>query len=120
MKKYKVYIVALVTSVFGSEAFAENTYTNGFENHIEEILAFSSEDNLVPQWAGMTQLTFTSNINWVGGEGCSIGGVAIRNQDKHLISIAIQAYAMKKPLKLYADSTQKVGSNCILRALATR
>jgi hypothetical protein len=113
----------LFLSVFTSNAMAINTYTGGGANDyltISEISPFSHSDTIVGEWAGFTQLKFSAPIEWVGGTQCSTGGVAIRSEDTHIQAIVMQAIAMGKPVRLYADDSQKLVSNCILRAITIR
>ncbi len=119
MNIYRLYI--LISFLFTSGiVHASNTYTGGNDYYtISKITPFSTVEPLNPNWAGKTQVKFTSNINWQGGGGCNTDVVAIHEGDNHFSSIIMQAFAMGKPIRLYGENNHKVSGTdvCILRAI---
>lgn len=122
MKKCILLSFVLPVAFLVNIASAENTYTAGDDYYlIKEISPFSIADPVASAFAGMTQIKFSSTINWLGGSGCSTSAVVLREEDKHLLSVVMLAFSANKPIRLFTDNTQLVGSsNCILRALTLR
>ena len=123
MKRVKLVFLFLFCICGLSISYAENTYTAGSDYYtIKQITPFSLVQPLNPGWAGNTQLEFTSSITWLGGTGCNTSYVAVREEDKHILSIVMQAFATSKSIRLYTDNTLTVtGSDvCVLRGLSLK
>ena len=115
----KNYMVGLFLLVLSSNLMATNTYTNDYLS-ISMLTPFSINEPQNPQWAGFTQVKFTSSITWLGGAGCAADAVVIRGEDTHILSIIMQAFAMNKPIRLYTWDTNRIDQRCILRAIALK
>ena len=120
--KFKMSVAFMVCALASSLTHAENTYTapeaNGFYQ-ISEVTPWSV-DPFNGDWSGNTQVKFTSTIAWIGGSGCDVNSVAIRAEDKNILAVVMQAFAMTKSIRLYADDSKRIGTTCYLRALSIK
>ncbi len=119
MKIYLFTFFIIATNI----AYAGNTYTGGNDYYtISEITPYSAVEPQNPNWAGKTQVKFTSSISWLGASGCSSDSVVIREDDSNILSLILQAFAMNKSIRLYADNNQTITGTdkCILRALSLK
>ena len=89
-------------------------------NHlqIESITFHSKQESIYPSFKGVVLIKVIDNIAWSPSSSCSNNYVAIRNEDNHLISAALTAYASSQSIKLYSDEiVVPSGNYCFLRAL---
>ena len=101
-----------------SNASAANNYTpSGTLYEINKLVVYSTNETIYPSWAGFTILSFSQQLIWNTINNCSTSSVAIRIEDKHLISAAQAAYATGKGVRLYVDDAHRIDNSvCILRA----
>lgn len=97
---------------------ATSIYT-ATSHKIDSLTFMSHSEPYEPAWAGVVQVSFATDIPWTVPGLCDTRTVALHPDDAHLISLVLAAYSTDKPIKIYADSTQKVTSNyCFLRAIS--
>lgn len=104
-------------------ALAVNAHTPAYYK-IKEITPYSNEHAGDANVAGAVHLKMLYPMFWedraIGNaySGCSIGSVFIRGEDKYLIAVAMQVFAMDKGVRVFSYGDAFPGSNaCILRAI---
>ena len=111
--KYFVSILLLLSNL---SIASDGISSEGVE--IKEITFWSTTDPYYPKWRGLVQLTFTTATTWSAESTCHSGTVAIKADDKHLVSAALSAKISGSTVRLYADDNDVVtGTYCYLRAL---
>lgn len=109
-----------MAAAFGTvpSARADNNSTSVY-SEIRDLAFYSTQDSVLPAWAGYASVAFTQPLEWAIPNRCDQTMVAIRAEDKHLMAAVQAAYASDKPLRVYVDDDQKVSGTpyCILRAV---
>ncbi len=118
MKKIAGVLVGLLCSAIAN---AGNAYSNEFYE-VYQVVPYSSTSTLYQHMNGSTLIKFTEAIEWTGAEGCDEDGIVIRNEDEHLLSILMTAWASGKKMRVYADTSEGgiVNGRCYARAIAVR
>jgi len=104
---------ALWSSVAHAQDNRSATYVT-----LANLVFYSAQDKIYPQYAGTVSIELTSPITWVTPTGCATGVVEIRGTDVALISAAQTALATGRPVEIFVDDSQTVdGVVCFVRAL---
>lgn len=119
MKAICLFLSFMVWLAVEGVSYAANTYANQYYT-IREIVPFSLQEPVHPSHRGYTRLEFVGTVVWHGSGNCDTNSVLVRPEDKHILSLAMQAYAMSQPIRPYTDDgdTQKLGNVCMLRGLS--
>jgi hypothetical protein len=113
----RLIISAVISLAAGQAAQAANNATDSY-NDIKDLIFYSNAETIVTAWAGYLSVRFTQPLVWSTPGTCDQTTVAIRPDDKHMISAVQTAYALGKPLRVYTDDAQTIsGTYCILRAV---
>ena len=103
----------LVTGI----AAAQNNYSTTFVG-ITNLVFYSANDSVYPQYAGAAVVNFATPVIWAFGGPCATGTVAIRSNDKSLMTAVETAQATGRPIQVFVDDSQTVdGVVCWLRAV---
>ncbi len=118
MNKIALIVFIILISV---NTNAGNAYSNEFYE-VYQVVPYSSTSTLYQHMNGSTLIKFTEAIEWTGAEGCDEDGIVIRNEDEHLLSILLTAWASGKKMRVYADTSEGgiVNGRCYARAIAVR
>jgi hypothetical protein len=103
----------LVTGI----ALAQNNYSTTFVG-VTNLVFYSANDAIYPPYAGAAVVNFGTPVIWAFGGACATGSVAIRPNDKSLMTAVATAQATGRPIQVFVDDSQTVdGVVCWLRAV---
>jgi hypothetical protein len=113
----RLIVSAVIALAAAQPAQAANNSTDLYFD-IKDLIFYSNGETISTDWAGYVSVRFTQPLAWSTPGMCDQTMVAIRPDDKHMISAVQTAYALGKPLRVYTDDAQKIsGTYCILRAV---
>lgn len=113
----KLIFSAVIALAAAQAAQAANNSTDSYYE-IKDLIFYSTGETISTAWAGYVSVRFTQPLVWTTPGVCDQTMVAIRPEDKHMMSAVQTAFALGKPLRVYTDDTQKnSGTYCLLRAL---
>ena len=114
----RVAVAGLLGMLTTGVALAQNNYSTAFVG-ITNLVFYSASDHIYPLYAGATVVNFGTPVVWAFGGPCATGAVAIRPDDKPLITAVQAAQATGRPVQVFVDDSQTVdGVVCWLRAIA--
>jgi hypothetical protein len=113
----RVAVAGLLGMLMTGIALAQNNYSTTFVP-ITNLVFYSANDDIYPLYAGTAVVTFATPVIWTFGGSCSTGAVAIRSNDKSLMTTVQTAQATGRPIQVFVDDSQTVdGVVCWLRAV---
>jgi hypothetical protein len=116
MKRVAVSCFLILLGILGT-AQAQNNSTSSYYE-IKNVIFWSKNEPIYPQWAGYVSVEFTQAIVWETPGVCNSVSVAVRPEDNHIISAIQTALASGRSVRLYVDDAQRISGNyCILRVL---
>jgi hypothetical protein len=113
----RVAVAGLLGMLMTGIAEAQNNYSTTFVT-ITNLVFYSANDGVYPQYAGAAVVNFATPVIWAFGGPCATGAVAIRSNDKSLMTAVETAQATGRPIQVFVDDSQTVdGLVCWLRAV---
>jgi hypothetical protein len=113
----RVAVAGLLVTLMAGMAQAQNNYSTTFVP-ITNLVFYSANDGIYPLYAGATVVNFGTPVIWTFGGPCATGAVAVRPNDKSLITAVETAQATGRPVQVFVDDSQTVdGVVCWLRAV---
>ena len=113
----RVAVAGLLGMLMTGIVEAQNNYSTTFLP-ITNLVVYSGNDTIYPQYAGATVVTFGTPVTWAFGGTCATGAVAIRSGDKSLLTAVETAQATGRPIQVFVDDSQTVdGIVCWVRAV---
>ncbi len=110
-------VLIVTCALWASAANAQDNHSASFMT-LQNLVFYSANDTVYPQYAGTVEVLFTAPIIWYTSTRCSTGAVAIRGTDTALISAAQTALATGRSVEIFVDDTQTVdGVVCFVRAI---
>jgi len=113
----RVAVAGLLGLLTTGIALAQNNYSTTFVT-ITNLVFYSANDDIYPRYAGAAVVNFATPVIWTFGGPCATGAVAIRPNDKPLMTAVETAQATGRPIQVFVDDSQTVdGVVCWLRAV---
>jgi hypothetical protein len=113
----RLAVVGLLGMLTSGVALARNNYSTASVG-VTNLVFYSANDDIYPQYAGAAVVNFATPVVWAFGGPCATGAVAIRSNDKSLMTAVETAQATGRPIQVFVDDSQTVdGLVCWLRAV---
>jgi len=113
----RLAVVGLLGMLMSGVALARDNYSTTFVA-VTNLVFYSANDDIYPQYAGAAVVNFATPVGWAFGGPCATGAVAIRSNDKSLMTAVETAQATGRPIRVFVDDSQTVdGVVCWLRAV---
>jgi len=105
----------LLFSFITPQSFAADVSSQPVE--IKSMNFYSKQETIYPSHKGLLQVRTAQEISWSANSDCHSYSILVRNEDTHMISALITARATSTPIRLYADDTKRINTECYIRAL---